>query len=108
MKYLDADKMITEIERQQRRLIVLSSDTEKVNIRRDCAIQNGVYNSILDFINSFQQKQLNADLEKEIKEEYLKHRCYGGRDNMLVILNEPQFNEVAKYFYSLGLAQKGE
>ena len=44
-----------------------------------------------------------ADLEKEIKEEYLKHRCYGGRDNMFVILNEPQFNKIAKHFFELGL-----
>ena len=53
------------------------------------------------------------DLEKEIKEEYLKRRCYIGKGNMLVILNEPQFNEVAKHFFELGMmvnnkAQKGE
>jgi hypothetical protein len=50
-----------------------------------------------------------VDLEKEIKEEYLKHRQYGGKVNMLVILNEPQFNKIAKHFFELGLkAQKGE
>ena len=50
-----------------------------------------------------------VDLEKEIKEEYLKRRCYVGKNNMLAILNEPQFNEVAKHFYELGIkAQKGE
>ena len=47
-----------------------------------------------------------VDLEKEIKEEYLKRRCYGGKDNMLVILNEPQFNKIAKYFFELGLKTK--
>jgi len=51
----------------------------------------------------------DVDLEKEIKEEYLKRRCYYGKDNILVILNEPQFNNIAKHFFELGLkAQKGE
>lgn len=55
----------------------------------------------------------DVDLEEEIKEEYLKRRCYGGRDNMLVILNEPEFNTIAKHFFELGMqvsnkAQKGE
>lgn len=45
-----------------------------------------------------------VDLEEEIKEEYLKRRCYGGRDNMLVILNEPEFNTIAKHFFELGLS----
>ena len=55
-----------------------------------------------------QQEQLEVDLEKEIKEEYLKHRCYGGRDNMLVILNEPQFNKIAKRFIELGINTRKE
>lgn len=48
-------------------------------------------------------------IDKEIKEEYNKRRQYsGGRDNMLVILNEPQFNEIAKHFFELGFkSQKG-
>lgn len=60
-------------------------------------------------INSFNVEVKEVDLEKIIKEEYLKRRCYGGKDNMLVILNEPQFNDVTKHFFELGLkAQKGE
>ena len=58
-------------------------------------------------LDSIEAKEV--DLEKEIKEEYLKHRRYGVRDNMLVILNELRFNKIAKYFFELGLkAQKGE
>jgi len=65
----------------------------------------------IDAVNAIEVKEV--DLEKEIKEEYLKRRCYGGRDNMLVILNEPQFNKIAKHFFELGMqvsnkAQKGE
>lgn len=69
------------------------------------------YTRTKKIINSIEVKEV--DLEEEIKEEYLKRRCYGGRDNMLVILNEPEFNTVAKHFFELGMqvsnkAQKGE
>jgi hypothetical protein len=59
-------------------------------------------------INTLEVKEV--DLDKNIKEEYLKRRCYYGKDNMLVILNEPQFNAIAKHFFELGMkmAQKGE
>lgn len=53
---IDAEKLKAEIERQQRRLILLSN-TEQVGIRRDCALQNGVYDYILDIITSLQQEQ---------------------------------------------------
>lgn len=45
------------------------------------------YTRTKKIISSLEVKEV--DLEEEIKEEYLKRRCYGGRDNMLVILNEP-------------------
>ena len=61
---------------------------------------------ILSCLDTLEVKEV--DFEKEIKEEYLKHRCYGGRDNMLVILNEPQFNKIAKHFFELGLKTKKE
>ena len=62
---------------------------------------------ILSLINTLEVKEV--DLEKEIKKEYLERRCYGGKNNMFVILNEPQFNEIAKHFFELGLkTQKGE
>lgn len=54
-KYIDAEKLIAHIKRQQRRLILLS--TKQVDMRRDCAIQNGVYDNILDIITSLQQEQ---------------------------------------------------
>ena len=54
-KYIDADKLITEIKRQQRRLIILSN-TEQVSVRRDCDLQNGVYDNILNFITSLQRE----------------------------------------------------
>jgi hypothetical protein len=55
--YIPADKLIAEIERQQRKLTVLSSQTRQLDMRRDCAIQNGAYEHILGFITSLQQEQ---------------------------------------------------
>lgn len=55
-KYIPADKLIAEIERQQRQLMILFN-TEQADIRRDCALQNGVYNHILNLIYSLQQEE---------------------------------------------------
>ena len=66
MKYIPAEKLIAEIERQQRKLMVLSSHTRQLDTKRDCSLQNGVYLYILSIIESLQQEQPEADLEKEI------------------------------------------
>ena len=55
-KYIPADKLIAEIERQQRQLMILFN-TEHVDIRRDAALQNGVYNHVLNLIYSLQQEE---------------------------------------------------
>ena len=108
MNYIDADKMIAEIERQQRRLMVLSN-TEKVNIGRDCAIQNGVYNSILVLINSLQQEQLNVNLEKEIDDFMAKEWDGIEEDKDFYDMIKNDLSDIAKHFFVLGLkAQKGE
>ena len=83
MKYIDADKLKAEIERQQRRLILLSH-TEQVDMRRDCALQNGVYDNILSIIASLQQEQPEVDLEKAAEEYADKHGFrvpYDGSNN---------------------------
>lgn len=56
LKYIDSEKLKAEIERQQRRLMVLSLKGQ-VDMRRDCAIQNGAYDHILGVITSLQQEQ---------------------------------------------------
>ena len=52
-KYIPADKLIAEIERQ----LMILFNTEQADIRRDCALQNGVYNHILNLIHSLQQEE---------------------------------------------------
>lgn len=61
-QYIDKDVLVEEIKRQQRRLYLLSQSNE-VELRKGTAIQNGVYCSILSFIDTLEVKEV--DLEKE-------------------------------------------
>ena len=99
MKHIDSDKLIAEIDRQQRRLILLSN-TERVDIRRDCALQNGVYNYILDLITSLQEEPQEVDLDREIiryKVPFTDESEY---------LNETTLDAIARHFYELGQRTK--
>ncbi len=99
-QYIDKAAVVEEIEKL----------TDKVCDRLSTEAMEGAIvlsEYIISSLDTLEVKEV--DLDKEIKKEYLERRCYGGRDNMLVILNEPQFNEIAKHFFELGLkVQKGE
>jgi len=98
-KYIPKSALVAEIERRIKYdEMVMDHDTQITElISREL---NTLY-ELSSFIKSLEVKEV--DLDKEIKEEYLKHRRYGVRDNMLVILNESQFNKIAKHFFELGL-----
>ena len=98
MKLIDKDAVVAEIEGIEYETNYEPFTDEVLGKRKVCK-------DIKEFLATLEVKYV--DLDREIKEEYLKRRCYGGRDNMLVILNEPQFNKIAKHFFELGLkAQK--
>ena len=98
-QYIDKDALVAEMTKLKYIIMPYPTMAEKV------AYRDGIEDAIKIVIKSLKE----VDLEKEIKEEYLERRCYVGKDNMLVILNEPQFNEVAKHFIELGIkAQKEE
>ena len=107
MNYIDADKMIAEIERQQRRLMVLSN-TEQVDMRRDCALQMGVYDSILVLINSLQQEQSKVDLEKEIKEVQRNYKTIEEYEGYPCTMYADGIEWIAKHFYELGINSQEE
>ena len=73
MAYIDADKLKAEIERQQRKLMVLSYKGQ-VNMKRDCALQNGVYDNILSIIASLQQEQSEPQNGKFVFPKYIYAR----------------------------------
>ena len=58
MKYIQADKLIAEIERRKKAL--------------HATIFNDEYNDLLAFITSLQQEQPEVDLELELKKEATK------------------------------------
>lgn len=107
MKLIDKEILLLKIDSK-------IEETQKVfNVVPSSVIGGMIegYTRIKKIVSSIEVQEV--DLEEEIKEEYLKRRCYGGRDNMLVILNEPEFNTIAKHFFELGMqvsnkSQKGE
>lgn len=94
--YIDKDALVAHL--------ATLLDKKKYSDEYEVAFRDGnnsaIY-AISHFLNTLEVKEV--ELEKEIKEEYLKRRQYDGKVNMLVILNEPQFNEIAKHFFELGL-----
>ena len=107
MKLIDKAAVVAEIEKRkkivEKRLYINNFYNDEGNEmwKRDKALYD-TYNSLLQSFDTIKVKEV--DLEKEIKEEYSKRRCYGGKDNMLVIINEPQFNTIAKLFFEYGLS----
>ena len=94
MKYIDAEKLIAEIKRQQRNLIFLSN-TEQVGVRRDCALQNGVYAYILELVASLQQEQPEVDFEVKFAEFLERKDAELGAKSW----SEDDLRELALYFY---------
>ncbi len=101
---IDKAAVVAEIEKKLQDLIVCKKDAFYAEERVTLRAKINMCKEILSSLETLEVKE--DDLEKEIKEEYLKHRCYGGRDNMLVILNEPQFNKITKHFIELGLSSQ--
>lgn len=101
MNYIPVEKLIAEIKRQQRRLLCLSC-TEQADIRRDCALQNGVYVHILNLIAPLQQE---VELEKEIISTCKEYRITEHSDAELGPLD---IKNIACYFYELGLNARKE
>ena len=95
MKYIDADKLIAEIER-------LKEETPIGICEYDKGEENGRYevlNHLLSTITSLKQEQPEVDLGKEITNYY--QRIKG---NSL----EDAFCTIAQHFYELGFAARKE
>ena len=86
MKYIDADKLIAEIEKRQEYL----GDHNFHSMASE-------YDWLLGIVESLQQEQPEVDLEKEIEE-------YCGDRNVRPVPD--LMEQVARHFYELGINEK--
>lgn len=101
MKYIDADKLITEIEQLK--------ETNKVSTMKVSEyVQGGIYGfdlaieKIVTIITSHPQEQPKVDLEKEYIEFVVEDPVYSKLVNGIV------GKAIARHFYELGRARKEE
>ena len=90
-QYIPKSALVAEIERRQRKLCVLSQSSE-AELRKNAAMQNGVYCNLLSFIDTLEVKEV--DLEKEMDKYFDEHDeefCRG------------EYLDFAKHFFELGL-----
>lgn len=95
-KYIDAEKLIAEIERHRQAIRVLNEHTAPEQTSKTCAIfqyPDTILSELLSFIDSLQQEQTEVDFEQELYKHFgqVKDFTLGMR--------------IGKYFYELGRKQ---
>lgn len=94
MKYIDADKLIAEIERRQEQLRICCGDPVfSGKEKKDMIVAYEELERLRSIITSLQQEQPEVDLEKEIDREIVKLHtapCYN------------ELHDFANHFYELG------
>jgi len=94
MKYIDAEKLKTEIER--RRLSNRYIDTE------------GYENELLEIINSLQQEQPGVDLEEDITPSLVENMLCEFGVQSIDDMDSKNLAEFARHFYELGFNARKE
>jgi hypothetical protein len=108
-KYIDAERLKAQIKE-------IENEFKTGNYYLDNSEQAvGYYNALMDFENlvfSLQQEQSSEDLDADIEMEwdsFNKHLAeYGKESEEVVWLDWYGFNDVARYFYGLGLNARKE
>ena len=97
-KYIDAEKMKTEIERKKEEY---KKDRYMSDYRGKLAYyKDKIYDDLLSFITSLQQGQPKVDLEKEIDEKWNEFVSSEGE--------REDFTRIVRHFYELGLNSRKE
>lgn len=99
MKYIDSDKLITEIERRIDSWFIRGKNSPVGQGKDTCESRVTELSDLLSFITTLQQEQPEVDLEKEIARFALN----GGTGD-----NTPTIGETARHFYELGLKARKE
>jgi len=88
---------------------VLAEIENRIEEYKDRKVDSSYTEGLVASLEVFRDEVINflevteVDLNAEIDKEYLKRMCYGGKYNMLVILNKPKFTNIAKHFFELGV-----
>lgn len=99
MKYIDADKLIAEIERYIKHYEKLNRDEFKNGELYICQ-------ELLSFIKSLRQEQQEVDLEKEIDVCWQNWLSPSNRKEVEGVLPKTEFAMYARHFYELGKNSK--
>jgi hypothetical protein len=105
-KYIDAEKLIAEIERRIESWTIRGKHSPAGQGRDTCDSRVTELSDLLPFVTSLQQEQPDADFEKELTNERTKLLDAFGPMNGEQCLAIRNF---ARHLYELGLnARKGE
>ena len=108
MKYIDAEKLIAEIERRINSWSIRGKHSPVGQGRDTCESRVTELSDLLSFIDSLQQEQPEVDLEKEIDNviadySFVKTIDSGGFKTTVL-----DYAKIARHFYELGLKAKEE
>lgn len=101
MKYIDAEKLKTEIER-------FSATEYGDNTFGDDVANGALYYVLEEIIPSLQKEQPEVDLEKEIDAVWNPRFNLGWDENSCLTMNRAGFEKFSRHFYELGLNTRKE
>ena len=103
-KYIDAEKLIAEIDRRIKYQLTCIENEYRLSGKAEEEIIFE-YNSLSNFINSLQQERPGVNLEKEIEKYYYDRFAF------ISSAHNPTLNiltDIANYFYELGINARKE
>lgn len=107
MKYIDIEKLISEIEKR-----IEETKSMKPSFDKFWAGQISAFKGVITIIASLQQEQPEVDLEKEIARENEKWTCYEDIGFGALYDARPfdgrDIERIARHFYELGISKKEE
>jgi hypothetical protein len=108
MKYIDAEKLIAEIERRIESWTIRGKHSPAGQGRDTCDSRVTELSDLLSFVTSNQQEQPEVDIEKEIEEHaiYMPHGEFATDNEIQEDMEWAK--EEFHYFYGLGLNARKE
>ena len=102
MKYIDAEKLKKEIENLKIDFIKFHTGIDPELVKSYLGYRS--YDNVLSLIDSLQQEQPEADLDREIT--HIWGKCAAEPKDQIACLHIESFIEIARHFYELGKNSK--